>query len=140
MLVLGLAKSKTVQETLFGAVVPVENDENADLVWVNVKDVVGKVGDTLTFPITAASYNAERECITLFGTENTALCAWIATKYPESDTDAIRLGKAAQTFVNELIETWEDLTELFNSGGVKTLKVLGICTKEGMFYRRWTLE
>ncbi len=67
---LGLAKAgqdkgMNRQLTLFGEVVPLENDKNAETVWLRVKDAVKDVGDKFSFTMQRAVYNVEKHVLSI---------------------------------------------------------------------------
>ena len=147
-------KTGAVQATLFtfGG-----GDAKADLTFVRVSEEVSAVGDTITFNMNSATYNADKACLTIFDGEGNALGVHNQHS-PEmlkhasekgwtlGATDGDRFGPAFQnagllkgyTAANE-DEAWANIaTAINNAGGV--LIVTMVETKSGGSYRRWTVN
>ena len=130
--------------------------DGADHSFIRMSEVVKSVGDTFTFSMDSATYNADKGCLTVFdGTgqavsvhqhhspamiENAAAQGWTLPQ-----TDADRFGPAFEKagLLNGYThgssdEAWGNIASSINTQGA-VLTVTMVQTKSGHNFRRWTV-
>tara|TARA_R100001163_G_scaffold56556_1_gene44308 strand:+ start:13902 stop:14303 length:402 start_codon:yes stop_codon:yes gene_type:complete len=128
--------SEKQQTTLFGAFV--ENEQDEPLQFVKIYEEVEADGDQFTMALNAASYNEDRDCITVIDSEkNCALTAYF-TQHPESKyqstPDGIRLGRAVQRAIRTTVNDGDELAQIIKERDM-TLTV----SYQGQNGRLWTV-
>ena len=146
-LFVGLAKTGkdtgTKQATLFGEVVPLEQDKNANTVWVKIREKVKDVGDKLTFTMLRAIYHAKNNTIMVFNGEGEGMSLFFEN-HPDSEwqdvvPDGVKLGIALVKVFGS-IDTPDDMATLINENDA-TLTVEKIPLKtEGHTFVKWTVN
>jgi hypothetical protein len=126
--------------------------------FINVSEQVKNLGDTLTFTMDSATYNADKACLTVFNGEGQAIGihqnhspAMLAHASEQGwtlgKTDGDRFADAAEaagmitsaTSEDTSDEAWENISANINAHGA-TLMVTMIETKGGHNFRRWTVN
>ena len=143
----GLAKAGkdtgTKQATLFGEVVPLEQDKNADTVWVKIREKVKNVGDKLTFTMLRATYSAKINAIIIFDGEGRGTTLYFEL-HPENTflaniADGVKLGRILTKKYGS-IATPDDMATLINENEmVLTVEKRPLKT-EGHPFVKWTVE
>lgn len=145
---LGLAKAgqdkgMNRQLTLFGEVVPLENDKNAETVWLRVKDAVKDVGDKFSFTMQRAVYNVEKHVLSIFDGEGNGISVWFQphpdSQWQDVKPDGVRLGEAMIKTLRQSIDSPQTMADLINNG-LMTLEVEKIALKtDGHTFIKWTV-
>ena len=135
-------KTESKQLTLFGGEVPIENDKNAETVWVNIGKAVKSVGDSITFTLKRATYNVDKHILTIFDGEGNGLSVWF-TNDPSSPWDGkpngVRLGEAMVKALRQSIDSPQTMADIINDSEL-VLKVEKIALKtEGHTFVKWSI-
>ena len=142
--------SETAQTTVFTF-----SKGQTDLSFVRVSEEVTNMGDSLTFNMDSATYNADKGCLTIFNGEGLALgvhrnhstemmAAAEENGWKLGETDGDRFGPAFEnagllrgyTHANEE-EVWVNIAHAINANDSE-LTVTMVETKSGGSYRRWS--
>ena len=122
--------------------------------FINVSQEVKVLGDSLTFTMDSATYNADKACLTVFNGEgqmigihqnhSPAMLAHASEQgWNIGQTDGDRFAKAADvagmiTTATTEEASWTDFEQNINAHGA-TLTVTMIETKAGNNFRRWSV-
>ena len=145
-------KDEAVQTTLFTFGGGATQDGND---FINVSVEVKELGDSLTFTMDSATYNADKTCLTVFNGEGLMIGIHQnhspamrehaeAQGWTLGQTDGDRFAVAAEAagMIGEPTtsdEAWENICDNINAHGA-ILTVTMIETKGGHNFRRWTVN
>ena len=128
----------TVQASLFGGLVSTREDE--PLTFLKVYEEVANEGDTLTLTLTGATFNADRQCLTVIDDDKRQALTVYFDNHPDAQyattPDGVRLGRAVERCLSEPISTYEGLADTIRAAQPLTLTI----THTGVKGRLWTVD
>jgi hypothetical protein len=131
-----LMVKNTKQESIFGGLVSNQDDKTPST-FVKIYEVVKEIGDNLTFFLDGATWNDEKNCLTVFNGQGECLGLFLnhINESWKGETDLIRLGKAIERKCEVQIASMSELVKLINESNL-TIEITATESKEG-FYRQW---
>ena len=126
------------QQTLWGEFVPSEEQKQEPLEFVRVWEEVANDGDTFSLAMHQASFNDEKECLTVMDTDKNQALTVYFTQHPsakyQSTPDGVRLARAVQRCLGKTLIDYEVLTD-----AIKNNDMVLTITHTGSKGRLWTV-